>query len=234
MERVVVPELLDTLAPTHELAIGSRSDIHRLNRLMGNARTLANAFREHVYAGRLRTQSLRVADLGAGEGLVMLDVARRSVGIASMIELKLVDRHSVVSMDTRRQLAELGWRAELVTSDAIDWLERSTTMVDVMFVNLLLHQFRETELKSLLRLAARRTNLFIACEPRRSAVAFTAARWVGLVGANAVTRHDAPVSVHAGFLGKELSAKWPASSEWELIEKETGLFGHLFVGKRNV
>jgi hypothetical protein len=232
MERVVVPEILDTLAPSHELAIGSRSDIHRLNRLMGNAKILARAFRENLPAGRLRTQPLHVADLGAGEGLVMLDVARESPDVSAEIHLTLVDRHSVFTEQTRRELAECGWRAEMAVTEVLDWLELAP-VVDVMFVNLLLHQFRERELKTLLQLAAGRTKLFIGCEPRRSSLAFVAARWVGLAGANAVTRHDAPASVQAGFLGKELSALWPTGLEWELKESEVGMFGHLFIAKQN-
>jgi hypothetical protein len=60
-----------------------------------------------------------------------------------------------------------------------------------------------------------------------------ASRLVGLVGANAVTRADAVLSVRAGFRGKELSALWPASgAEWLLEESAAGPFCHRFVAIR--
>jgi len=101
-----------------------------------------------------------------------------------------------------------------------------------MLANLFLHHFAKAPLSELLRLAAARTNLFIACEPRRSSLARTASRWLGLVGCNAVTRHDAVVSVCAGFVGQEISGCWPAETQWALSENPAGLFSHCFVAQR--
>jgi hypothetical protein len=113
------------------------------------------------------------------------------------------------------------------------WLEQSAPVVDVMFANLFLHHFPNQSLSALLRLTAVRTNLFIACEPRRSPFALTASRLLWLVGCNAITRHDAPVSVRAGFVGHELSALWPADNKWEVREQPAGLWGHCFMAKRH-
>ncbi|HMJ90456.1 MAG TPA: hypothetical protein VK530_11595, partial [Candidatus Acidoferrum sp.] len=81
-------------------------------------------------------------------------------------------------------------------------------------------------------LVAARTNLFVACEPRRSALALAASRSVALVGCGPVTRHDAVVSVRAGFRSSELSALWPETGTWRLIERRAGLFSHLFVARK--
>lgn len=55
----------------------------------------------------------------------------------------------------------------------------------------------------------------------------------GVIGANAVTREDAVLSVHAGFLGQELSALWPAQGEpWRIQECAAGLFSHCFCAER--
>jgi hypothetical protein len=51
---------------------------------------------------------------------------------------------------------------------------------------------------------------------------------VWVLGCNAVTRHDAVVSVRAGFAGKELSAAWPPGA-WQLEERVAWPFTHLFV-----
>ena len=52
------------------------------------------------------------------------------------------------------------------------------------------------------------------------------------LGCNDVTRHDAAVSVRAGFREAEISAVWP-SGPWSLREEARGLFSHLFVARRN-
>ena len=83
-----------------------------------------------------------------------------------------------------------------------------------------------------MRLAAARTQLFVACEPRRSALALAGSRALVLLGVGAVTRHDSVASVKAGFTGRELSAEWPPSAQWTLDERASGPFAHLFVARR--
>ena len=74
--------------------------------------------------------------------------------------------------------------------------------------------------------------LCCACEPRRGGWPLAASRMLGLIGANAVTRHDAAVSVRAGFQGGELSALWPADPRWRFREHRAGFFSHLFLAQR--
>ena len=50
------------------------------------------------------------------------------------------------------------------------------------------------------------------------------------IGANDVKRHDAVVSVRAGFTGHELSALWQAP--WHLDERSAPPFSHVFVAQR--
>jgi hypothetical protein len=47
-----------------------------------------------------------------------------------------------------------------------------------------------------------------------------------------VTRHDAVISVRAGFAGRELSALWPDRDRWLVIEGPAGRFSHRFVAQR--
>ena len=52
----------------------------------------------------------------------------------------------------------------------------------------------------------------------------------GVIGANAVTREDAVLSVHAGFNGIELSALWPAFGErWRIAGACRRSFQPLFL-----
>ncbi|MGH7981473.1 MAG: hypothetical protein ACREE6_19005, partial [Limisphaerales bacterium] len=103
---------------------------------------------------------------------------------------------------------------------------------DAIICNLFLHQFPDDALAELLRLAARATSLVIALEPRRSPLSRMAGRLLWMIGCGPVTRHDAGISIRAGFLKSELSAIWPDEKNWALTERSAGLFSHLFIARR--
>jgi hypothetical protein len=229
MQRVVEHELLDALPPADRQAAGSRADLRRLNLILGHADILARELAKNSFGSR----TLRLVELGAGDGTFLLRVARRSAAHHVTVEATLVDRQNLVSVETRLALAALDWHVESVTADVLDWLEQSALASDVMFANLFLHHFSDESLSALLCLVAPKTDLFMACEPRRSPLALAASRLIGLIGCNAVTRHDAVLSVHAGFVGRELSALWPRGEQWQLTEWAAGLFSHCFVATRN-
>jgi len=90
----------------------------------------------------------------------------------------------------------------------------------------------ERQLQSYRLERAQRARMFIACEPRRSGLSLVGSRLLGLIGCNDVSRHDAVVSVRAGFDGKELSALWSARRAWKLQERANGVFSHCFVACR--
>ncbi|GDY19378.1 hypothetical protein LBMAG56_07230 [Verrucomicrobiota bacterium] len=233
MHRVVEPEILDDLPPTDPRAVGSRGDLRRLNFIMGHEGILTRAFRHHGEVAAFRSRPLRLVELGAGDGTLLLRLARRWAALGVTAEVTLLDRQNLVATETRRAFAALGWSVAGVATDVFAWLEQASPRVDVMLANLFLHHFPDPALAALLRLAAARTNLFLACEPRRSPLALAAARLLGLLGCNRVTRHDAVVSVRAGFAGRELSALWPAGAGWETSEHPAGVFSHGFAAKRH-
>ena len=229
MKRHVQSELLDTLPPGDPRAIRSRRDLRRLNVLMGNVESLASVLRTRFDS---RAPG-RVADLGAGDGTAMLRLARQLSGRWRNVEVVLVDRQAIVSANTCRRFEALSWTARPVQADVFDWLaEPSSSNVDLMTANLFLHHFDNPTLARLARLAAERTNLFVACEPRRGRVALRASLVLWLIGCNPITRHDAMISVRAGFCGKELSALWPRNGGWRLEENAVGLFSHRLVAQR--
>jgi SAM-dependent methyltransferase len=219
LDRVLEAEWLDSLPPHDPRAQRARADLRRVNFLMGNARHIARA---------LSGGQTRIADLGAGDGSLMLRVARRLRRPG--VKLALVDRSpSARTQDFER----VGWRARIAREDALEFLRRPGPRFDAIVCNLFLHHFEPAVLRRLLEAAAQRTALLVACEPRRSRVALQACRLLGLLGCNDVTRHDAAVSVRAGFLGRELSASWPQAQGWQLSERPAAPFGHLFSARRD-
>ena len=229
--RRIEPEWLDDLPPDNPRAVRSRRDLRRINRLMANAAIIDRELTRSPSAGSLRS----IAEIGAGDGTLMLRLAERSAAKSPGVRVVLLDQQDIVSRATCNQFESLGWTVQIATADIFKWLAQPGGEVfDVMIANLFLHHFDVADLRALLSLASRRTSLFIACEPRRSALALAGSHMLGLIGCNDVSRHDAVVSVRAGFDGQELSALWPAGSEWVLHERAHGLFSHCLTACRIV
>jgi hypothetical protein len=120
-----------------------------------------------------------------------------------------------------------------VQADGLEWLRVQPAEAGTwVLANLFLHHFTAESLRALFNALAEKAELFCACEPHRDWWSLAASRMLGLIGANAVTRHDAAVSVRAGFQGGELSALWPADSSWRLREYRAGFFSHLILAQR--
>ncbi len=221
--RVLEPEWLDELPPQDPRAVRSRADLRRVNWVMANARMLAKALQPGLAPGA------RIVDLGSGDGSLMLGVARalRRPGM----ELTLVDRAPIVTEGTLAAFAELGWKARVAASDALEFIAHERQ--DVIVANLFLHHLDDASLEQLFALVAERSRALAACEPQRSAFALTASRLLWFIGCNDVTRHDAVVSVRAGFRGSELSRLWPRAAGWQLTERAAPPFSHLFIARRD-
>ena len=208
MKRTVETEWLDELPANDPGALGSRRDIRRLNWVMGNAGILHRLLRPESR----QPAPKRIVELGAGDGLFMLELAKYLAPSWKNIEVVLVDGKPAFIEEARCGLNALGWTVEAVVADVFDWLKQPADgLADVMVANLFLHQFSDEQLTKMLGLVSARTKLFAACEPRRGLSNLFMSHTVGLIGCNAVSRHDAPVSVHAGFTGQELCALWPAN-----------------------
>ncbi len=233
MQRIVETEMLDQLAPTDPLAAGSRADLRRLNSIMGHARAFADAILAGVSTDVLTSRPLRIAELGAGDGALLLQTAERLAARGVAARAELVDHCSPFPAENRTAFAALDWYVEQIAEDAFAWLGRQEVVLDVMLANLFLHHFPSDRLTELFRLAAAKTNLFIACEPRRSRLALAASRMVWCIGCNPVTRHDSVLSVRAGFSAAELTSRWPSHRDWQLDERRNGPFSHCFIAKRN-
>jgi hypothetical protein len=229
MERRLEPELLDELPPADPGAVRSRKDLQRVNAWMGNASSMARALRSALGERQL----LSVVELGGGDGTFLLRVGQHLRENWHDVSATVLDKQNLLAKETIQAFEKIGWRVEALTSDIFDWLRQpGSARAQVMLANLFLHHFSEAQLAQLFQHAKKRTELFIAIEPARSALPLVFSRLLWAIGCNRVTRHDAVVSVRAGFRSQELSRLWGEDKDWLLHEHSAGLFGQLFIAKR--
>ena len=228
--RLVLPELLDVLAPTDTRAVRSRRDLQRVHRAMGTLSILRRA----IDKCRLARPPTHILELGAGDGTVLLRLARTLRPRWPGVSLTVLDLHDLLTPRTRDGYRELGWNLRVLRMDALAWAqERHPQRYDLCVTTLFLHHFDAEALGSLMAAIASCSNAFVACEPRRDIAAKLGSRLGGMLGANAVTRADAITSVEAGFVGQELSAIWPrARGDWSTRETWAPPFTHRFTAVR--
>lgn len=183
MLRTLQPELLDALPPDDPAALHSRRDLRLVNLAMGNFRWFARTLPPLVRPGE------RILELGAGTG----ELAR--VLHARGLAADALDR---CPAPADWPAARVWHRADLTAFPA--YAEYS-----VILGNLIFHHFSAPELADLGNRLRSTARLIVACEPARHRIfQLLIAVVAPLLGANHVTRHDARVSIAAGFRADEL------------------------------
>ena len=216
--RVLEAELLDALPATDQRARHSRRDLRKLNWIMGH--------RRHMVRMMQNADFDTLIDLGTGDGQFARSVAQ---SLNRPCRLVFVDQQRVPDAP-----------ADIIVSDVMSFLRsfepRPRT---ALMANLFLHHLTDDLLREMFLEASCKVDWFFACEPRRARLSLMAIRLLPLIGCNAVTRHDAAVSIRAGFFGQELSGLWPREQSrareqaaWKLREYEAGFASHCFMASR--
>ena len=228
-ERVVIGERLDNLPVDDPSARRSRSDLRRVHRAMRSLSII------HQAVGKLHLSAppRKILELGAGDGSLLLRLARSKCKSWPGVELTLLDRQELLSAATKASYAALGWQARALCIDAMDWARSAASeRYDLCITTLFLHHFQTEALAQLLAAVAMRAPAFIACEPRRNHTSRIGSHLLSLLLVNDVTREDGITSVAAGFADHELSALWPHALRWQLREYFAWPFTHCFVARR--
>jgi SAM-dependent methyltransferase len=212
--RTVQAELLDSLPHDHPDACDNRRDLRRINAIMGNHRWLARALRAYARPGG------SVLELGAGTGELARRLRRNGWRVDGLDRCPAPGAWPV----------EAQWhRADLRAFIGFD-------AYDVICGNLIFHQFSASELQAVGRRIQKRAQLILACEPARLLHSQRMFRlFAPLIGANHVSRHDAHVSIAAGFLGEELPRLLGLDPERWAWRCDTAFLGayHLIAWRRD-
>lgn len=183
MQRILQPELLDSLPHDHPDALHNRRDLRLTNRILGNHRWLTRTLPPLLREGEL------TLEIGAGTGELGLSLARAGAN---------VDALDMWPSPPEWPASRAWHRCDLREFSGYD-------AYAAIVGNLIFHQFSDNDLAVLGEKIHRTARIVIACEPvrRRSSQAMFRT-FAPLLGANHVSLHDAHVSIAAGFRADEL------------------------------
>ena len=197
LNRVIIPEILDSLNPSDPRAIRSRRDLRWIDLYLGNSRWIVR---------RLKTQTshpAQIIEIGAGEGDLCCKI-QNSLPSSTVTGLDLIQRPTNLP-------ASIRW----IGGDFFQTLPNIDA--DACVGSLILHHFSDEALRDLgARLQSFRSLTF--CEPLRSRLPLFLSK-LSCPFLSEVTRHDMPASIRAGFLPGELPALLGLdSNEWIVTE----------------
>ena len=200
-QRLLVPELLDSMDAADPRAIRSRLDLRIINAFLGNERWIRSMLREHS------VEICSLLELGAGDGHLL----NRLHGILPEVIL--------TGLDLRARPEGLPSGIRWIRGNFLETL--TDAGADACIGNLILHHF---DSEALLTLGGKlqEFRLLLFSEPLRKELPMRLARMV-LPLAGEVTRHDMPASIRAGFLKGELPSLLGLDpAHWNVKEYESG------------
>ena len=213
IKRVVLPEILDHLAPDDPEAMRSRRDLRRINFLMGNEAWILRQVRQFPQAA-----DHGIVEIGAGDGTLC---HRLSTGFPNA-PVSAYD----LAPAPRIPGSRIAWhQGDLFTAPA-------PAAGGVLVANLFLHHFEGAALVAL-GTWANAFEVLVFNEPDR-------ARMPHVLGGimhpfvNRVTRHDMHVSITAGFQPGEIPrALGLTADRWHIRETSTWRGSRRVVASRN-
>jgi hypothetical protein len=148
MNRLVAPEILETLADDHPDAVQSRADLLKVNWIMGNHAWMLRTLKREKKPGE------QICELGAGDGALSRKLLRH--GLCAAAELHAVD----LAAQPENWPAAARWhRGDLFAMALPD--------CEILIANLFLHHFTSEQLARLGSRVSPKTRLIVAAEPAR-------------------------------------------------------------------
>jgi hypothetical protein len=197
LNRVIIPEILDSLNPSDPRAIRSRRDLRWIDLYLGNSRWIVRQLKKQT------PRPARIIEIGAGEGDLCCKL-QTSLPSSTVTGLDLIQRPGNLPENIK-------WNS----GDFFQTLPK--IYADACVGSLILHHFSNEALRDLgARLQSFRSLTF--CEPLRSHLPLFLSK-LSCPFLSEVTRHDMPASIRAGFSPDELPALLGLNSKnWHIRE----------------
>ena len=214
MQRVIQPEFLDLLPPEHPIAQANRRDILRFNQILGNFRWIEKILTQHLQKGD------RILEIGAGEGWL-------AHHLTPLLQSRNVQMDGLDVSPRPSRWPENGQWIEQRAQDFTDFAE-----YDGILACHFLHQLEDLELARLGSHLQGSIRFLVATEPVRRTLSLVLIEATRFLGMRSPSRHDARVSVRAGFTGEELARSLALPSPpWTCRQQETLLGAYRFLAE---
>ena len=213
-ERVIQPELLDTLPQDDPHAIRAREEMVMVNGIMGNHRWIERMIHRHREVG------WRITELGAGDGTLSLRLLESGCGTeATLHAFDLAPRPKLWPKAAH-------WTCGDVLAQALPETE-------IVIANLFLHHFTQEQLLLIGSQLSPATRLIVAAEPARRWIYSVLGRlFCEVAELNHVQRFDMQASIRAGFHGQELQQALGLGHEWQVDAHEHPMGSYRFMAWR--
>lgn len=209
-QRLVLPEILDSLASDDPRANRSRRDLGRINTLMGNYRWIAGKMHS---ADRATPHHWIESGAGAGS---LATALFPFPGLVTGLDLAPRPSHWPASWEWRQ--GDLFETLPTALSD-----DRPSGFI----ANLFLHHFDDTGLATLGEILDDSVSRLLFVEPARETL-FRVLGYGLFPFVNDVTWHDLQVSIGAGFRHGELATTLALGPSWSIRETVTPLGAYRF------
>jgi hypothetical protein len=195
-QRLIEPELLDSLPHDDPGAVQSRADLLKVNWIMGNHAWMLRMLKNERKPGE------RICELGAGDGALSSKIIAN--GLCGPNDLHAVDLAP----------APPDWPAGASWQRG-DLLAAALPECEILIANLFLHHFSPEQLAALGQRIPASTRLILTADPARYRVHQITGGFVArLLRMHFVTRYDMRVSIRAGFRGDELPRSLGLQPPW--------------------
>lgn len=230
-------ELIDSTEPSAEDFAASFGDVARVNRYLGGTRAVLRVLPE-LLQGAEAGRPLRVLDIATGSADIpraITHAARRDTfGPGLRFDITALDNHPKVLAFARTATPRDAYpEIRIVEGDAFA-LPYADDAFDIALCSLAFHHFGDERCVSLLREMERvSTRGFIVNDLRRDALA-CGLIWAvtRLVGANRLTRHDAPLSVLRAYTLPEYRAMAQESGIPDISVRSAPIYRAVLVRKK--
>ena len=209
-QRLVIPEILDSLAADDPRAMRSRRDLALINSIMGNYRWLSGKMRAADQASPHHW-----IEMGSGDGPLAGAFGSSSERVTGLDFAPRPPDWPTAWQWARGDLFE-------TLPDALQEAGESGVVA-----NLFLHHFDDTMLTSLGIILNDRVSRLLFVEPAREML-FRVLGYGLFPVVNAVTRHDLQVSIGAGFRRGELATMLGLDHSWQTRDTVTPLGAYRF------
>src|SRR5512146_767827 len=195
MRRVVIPELLDCDAGSHDEIATSLADLRLINRWFGGVSTSLDLVRRIARAQRMSQFSL--LEVGSGPGDAIEAIRKRLQSDAINLDVTLVDRaasHFSGALNCPRR----------IVADALA-LPFADGSFDLVSCALFLHHLEPAEVVTFVREALRVSRVAVLLNDLRRSAVSLALVYAGFpLFRSRLTRHDGPASVRRAYTEAEL------------------------------